>query len=149
MIKDEMGVKRNIIFIAEILSQVASIEGLAFSLFKGFKRTECVILCVKEDSTITEKVLQDNFGLRNELCEIKTGVNFQFRLVPSSTLTDEVKPYNAMDLKSLMNSEILVDKYGRLVNIQKELKRTKQEALGTYTEQIKLEDDICTRTMTI
>lgn len=132
-------IQKTIVYIAGILSNVSSVEGMAFTLYKGVKNVECVILCIQDGEILNEKLLESNFGVRTKMCELMTGMKIKFRVIPSNILSDKVEGYNAMDLKELMNSEILIDRKGRLVKLQSDLCNSNKSTLGSYFNQIDLD----------
>lgn len=147
MIEKQIEIRKNLMYIIKILSNVSSIEGLAISLYKGVSNIECVVLCVQYDNNITEDMLYENFRTRNNRCEFETGMKVRFKVVPSKNLAEKVEGYNALIMKELMNSEIILDREGRLVKIQNKLIEEDKDKLGTYFHQMDLESAIRSLTM--
>ena len=135
--------QKSIVYIAGILSNVSSIEGLTLSIYKGVNNIECSLMCIQSGDVINEKVLNDNFGVRNKELEKKTG----FKVVSSKELSEKVDKFNVMTLKEFVNSEVIIDRDGRLIALQDKLGRTSRSDLGEYFNQIDF--DTAVRTMTM
>lgn len=147
MIQKKNEIQNTLVYIAGVLSNISNIEGLAITFYRGVYTVQCTILCIQEGNMITEKILEDNFGIRKTILESKTGIKVNFRVISSNSLSERVESYNAMDLKEFMNSEILVDKKGRLVKLQTKLGNSSKVKLGSYFNQIDL--DTAARTLSM
>lgn len=139
--------QKSIVYIAGILSNVSSIEELTLSIYKGVNNIECSLMCIQSGDVINEKVLNDNFGVRNKELEKKTGVRISFKVVSSKELSEKVDKFNVMTLKEFVNSEVIIDRDGRLIALQDKLGRTSRSDLGEYFNQIDF--DTAVRTMTM
>ncbi len=104
-------------------------------------------MCIQSGDVINEKVLNDNFGVRNKELEKKTGVRISFKVVSSKELSEKVDKFNVMTLKEFVNSEVIIDRDGRLIALQDKLGRTSRSDLGEYFNQIDF--DTAVRTMTM
>lgn len=140
-------IQKDIVYIASILSNISSIEGLTITFYRGAKNFECSIMCIQKGEFITEKLLNDNFGIRNIELERKTGMRISFRIVSSKDLDEKVTGFNAMILKEFVNSEILIDRDRRLITLQERLGCTSRNDLGTYFNQTDLDTAVRTLSM--